>query len=73
MAHRYSLKGTATKRGVPFLYRLVREYLPVGIGVFEGGGRGRPLRSGVLSGAGCTHPTSMEADVDGGFVTRHWG
>ena len=40
MADRYSLKGIATKRGVPHLYRLVREYFPVGIGVFEGGGRG---------------------------------
>jgi hypothetical protein len=57
VADRYSLKRTETKRVVPFLYGLVREYLPGGIGVFEGDGRERPLRSGVLSGAGCTNQT----------------
>ena len=47
VADRYSLKGTETKRGDPFQSRFFREYLPLGIEIFEGG-RGRPSSCGTV-------------------------
>ena len=67
VAIKYPSKGTETQRGVPFVWRLAREYLAVGIGVLQGRGCGRPLRCRVVSGASCT----LQREKAGLLIRKH--